>query len=696
MARRRLPRRQVHLDFHTSPLIHDLLSEWDADAFAETMLRAHVDSVTVFAKCHHGLSYYPTELGQPHPFLQGRDLLGEMIERLHVRGIRAPIYYSVGWEERLARLHPEWCQLKRDGTFARKEAAQGAVDPDKWWYLNFLHPEYLAWMSAEVEELCASYPVDGLFFDIVQFHPDGDFSDHGRRFRAEHGLVAHTGANQARLATLGKEAFARHMSPLIWARHPDARPFYNSAHVLSVDASLGLRQIHRWQRHWEIESLPSGFWGYYHFPRMGRHVSTLGRSWLGMTGRFQRMWGDFGGFKPLAALEYECFRTQALGGCNSIGDQLPPRGRLEPAAYRLIEHVYQQVAQAEPFYQGSESAFDVGVLLASHHTVPSQHATLAEEGAVLMLEEAHYDPALLDDRSDLVPFELVVLPDATRITDRLYRTLRAHYADGGSLLLSHDAGCGVDGRWRLDFLPLDIHGDEAVAPTYWRVREAFFPALSDSDRVFYERGKRVAGSAADTHVLVDRALPYFERSDEHFMSHFQAPPVREHHTFPAVIAGERFVYFADPVFAGYRRHGSSAHRDVVERAIHRLVGAPLAGAGLPRTVTRFARRRGDDLIITLLHYVPQRKALEGDVLEERGSFAGMRLALSGLREGAVVRAFGGAVLARDAAGWLLPASQGRLLLEVPGYFAAGATPGTNLLGTSRAACQARLDEEARS
>ena len=59
------------------------------------------------------------------------------------------------------------------------------------------------------------------------------------------------------------------------------------------------------------------------------------------------MWGDFGGLKPPAALEYECFRSQALGGANSVGDQLPPRGQLEPAAYELIGGVFARCEIAE-------------------------------------------------------------------------------------------------------------------------------------------------------------------------------------------------------------------------------------------------------------------------------------------------------------------------------------------------------------
>ena len=58
--------RQVHLDFHTGPWIGDVGREFDARDFARTMKRAHVDSVTVFAKCHHGHLYYQTKRPERH------------------------------------------------------------------------------------------------------------------------------------------------------------------------------------------------------------------------------------------------------------------------------------------------------------------------------------------------------------------------------------------------------------------------------------------------------------------------------------------------------------------------------------------------------------------------------------------------------------------------------------------------------
>ncbi len=46
--------RQVHLDFHTSEHIAGVADDFDAEAFADTLAKAHVDSVTCFARCHHG------------------------------------------------------------------------------------------------------------------------------------------------------------------------------------------------------------------------------------------------------------------------------------------------------------------------------------------------------------------------------------------------------------------------------------------------------------------------------------------------------------------------------------------------------------------------------------------------------------------------------------------------------------------
>ena len=49
--------RQIHLDFHTSEQITPICRDFDAEEFARTLAEAHVNSVTCFSKCHHGMIY---------------------------------------------------------------------------------------------------------------------------------------------------------------------------------------------------------------------------------------------------------------------------------------------------------------------------------------------------------------------------------------------------------------------------------------------------------------------------------------------------------------------------------------------------------------------------------------------------------------------------------------------------------------
>ena len=51
--------RQVHLDFHTSEKIPGIGSRFSKAQFQEALKTGHVNSITVFSKCHH-------EIGRAH------------------------------------------------------------------------------------------------------------------------------------------------------------------------------------------------------------------------------------------------------------------------------------------------------------------------------------------------------------------------------------------------------------------------------------------------------------------------------------------------------------------------------------------------------------------------------------------------------------------------------------------------------
>ena len=106
MKQYNVPIMQTHLDFHTSPDIPSVGSKFSKENFQAALKAGNLESITVFAKCHHCMCYYPTEVGMMHPSLDF-DLLGAMVEAAHEIGVRAPIYITAGWSDKDAHISSE-------------------------------------------------------------------------------------------------------------------------------------------------------------------------------------------------------------------------------------------------------------------------------------------------------------------------------------------------------------------------------------------------------------------------------------------------------------------------------------------------------------------------------------------------------------------------------------------------------------
>ena len=62
--------RQVHLDFHTSEEIKDIGKRFSKEQFQQTLRTGGINSINIFAKGHHGWTYYPSKVGEQHPNLE--------------------------------------------------------------------------------------------------------------------------------------------------------------------------------------------------------------------------------------------------------------------------------------------------------------------------------------------------------------------------------------------------------------------------------------------------------------------------------------------------------------------------------------------------------------------------------------------------------------------------------------------------
>ena len=100
--------RQVHLDFHTSEKIDGIGSCFSKEQFQDALKRGHVNSITVFSKCHHGWAYHPSEANEMHPGLKF-DLLDAEIKAAHEIGVKTPVYLSAGFDEKIVEAMRKLC-----------------------------------------------------------------------------------------------------------------------------------------------------------------------------------------------------------------------------------------------------------------------------------------------------------------------------------------------------------------------------------------------------------------------------------------------------------------------------------------------------------------------------------------------------------------------------------------------------------
>lgn len=594
-----LRRRQIHLDFHTSEHIENVGLHFDADTFVETLEKAHVNSITLFAKCHHGWSYYPTEAGEAHPHLKRPNLLGEMVAACKAADIETPIYISVQWDERIARAHPEWRAVSATNTLAFAEPGDVSALNQlsaAWHTLCLTNRGYVDELKEQSREVLASYDPPGLFYDILQ-PPDcvcRNCLDRLKTRSRDATNPAHRLLNDYEVL----EEFRREMTSFVHSIKPDARIFYNAGHIPKYGRD-GLKTF----THLELESLPTGGWGYDHFPSSARYADYLGMDFLGQTGKFHTAWGDFGGFKHPDALIYETAQMSALGAKCLVGDQLHPNGRINPDTYASIAPAYARIAALEPYLDKSSYVAEIGILASEfYHRDKDQKNHAADDGAVRMLLELKLNFDIIDENADFSRYCLLILPDNIPVRPNLAAQLSRYVAQGGRLLLSGRSGLDPhSGNFALD-TGATYRGQGYFNPVF-----VSSPGLADLPKtpfVVYSCAEIVEVTTAET--LADLENPYFNRSFAHFCSHQHAPDDADAASpGPAALLNGSVGYVALPIFTAYHDAGQPLYRRLVEALIDRLLPDRLIRTNLPSSARASLSRAGEDYMLHLLYGAPQ-------------------------------------------------------------------------------------------
>ena len=258
-----------------------------------------MDSITVFSKCHHGWAYHPSPSPTSSTHISTSICSGAQIEAAHAIDVKTPVYLSAGLDEKEARRHPEW--LIRDAN-DRMNWADNFLKPG---YHQFcLNTPYLDILLAQIEEVVQNYDADGIFLDIVGVRT----------------CVCHTcrkalldagedPRDPAAVAALGERTYAnytRRANEAVHKHKPGLPVFHNNGHI-----RRGRRDLARMNTHLELESLPTGGWGYDHFPALRALCREFRNAVSGHDGQVSH---DLGRVRRLQAPQRPALRSRAQSG----------------------------------------------------------------------------------------------------------------------------------------------------------------------------------------------------------------------------------------------------------------------------------------------------------------------------------------------------------------------------------------------
>lgn len=602
--------RQVHLDFHTSEMIENIGKSFDKKQFQTALKTGHVDSITLFSKCHHGWAYHPSEANEMHPNLDF-DLLGAQIEAAHELGIKTPIYLSAGFDEKIARIHPEWLFRFKDETMM--EAKDFSVPG---YHLICMNTPYLDYLLNQIKEVLLNYDADGIFLDIVDIRKC--YCQNCIKSRMELGMDPYDEKSVEAHANIVYENYYKKVRETIDSIKPGLPVFHNAGHIRQ-----GRRDLVFANSHLELESLPTGGWGYDHFPMSAAYAKTLNVDYLGMTGKFHTSWGEFGGYKHPNALIYETALSVSNGAKCSIGDQLAPSGKMDINTYKLIGSAYEKIEEKEEWLDNVQPVSDIA-LLSLESLCNSTQTALTEEmkqsdvGVGRILLEGKYLFSVIDTEADFNLYKVIILADYAVIDEAVKEKLDKFVESGGKLLATGKSAVS-DNKFLFDF------GAEYICEGEFN--PSYIKHLDEGDEaaeyIMYTPYQNI--SATDGDIISWVTEPYFNREWNHFCSHLHTPSSGVCKN-PGMILGNDGIYIAWEIFRDYADNGELAAKRTVFKALDLLLGenkslkTNLGSMGVATLV-----KQNNRYIAHLLYAVPTKRGRNTEVIEDIYPVSGINL-----------------------------------------------------------------------
>jgi hypothetical protein len=514
--------RRAVIDMHIPDWDDAFLSQFDAGSYVAMLVRAQAQSIVAYAMSHVGLFNYPTKVGRQHRNLKGRNIVQEILDGCHARGIAVVLYNSLIFDRTTADLHPEWRMRGVDGSVHGKGGRHGLVCPNS---------PYREYVRAWVEEQCRLFDPEGFRFDMT-FWPAVCYCDHcKRRFAAEAGGAIPTTVNwlderwvafqHRREAWLGE--FAAIATGTVRALRPRA----------SVE-----HQSSTYPLHWQFgvntpmiahnDFLQGDFYGdswQGSFVRKLLEDLTPHRP-FGFETSVSAELADHTAMKPEALLEAKAAAAVADKAAFIFIDAIDPIGTLNPKVYDRMGRIFGRLM---PYYAelGGRRVADVAVYFSldskfdfagNGRPVPGADTTDAHTKSVTAVTRglgSHHIPFGFITRSTLAHLydhRVLILPNVNMMDDEEIEAIRQWVRQGGRLLATGwTSMVDTRGRLRKDFGLGDVFGITLQEPSWtaWphyispcREGEADFGDFSFSYPAFARTTGQSIRRRPDSHVTV--------------------------------------------------------------------------------------------------------------------------------------------------------------------------------------------------
>lgn len=596
--------RQVHLDFHTSEHIEDIGKKFNKKQFQTALKKGHINSITLFSKCHHGWAYHPSKANEIHPHLDF-DLLGAQIQAAHEIGVKTPIYLSAGLDEKMAHRHPEWLvrNLDESTTWAKDFTEPG-------YHKMCMSSPYLDYLVKQIEEVCNNYDADGIFLDIAGVQPC--YCQNCIAKREELGLNPYDENDVLKHAEMVYKRYAEKTRAAVDKYKPNLSLFHNGGHIRQ-----GRRDLVNYNTHLELESLPTGGWGYDHFPFSARYCQGLGVDYLGMTGKFHGSWGEFGGFKHPNALRFEVALAAANGAKCSVGDQLSPSGEMDMVTYDLIGSAYSELEEKEEWLDNVESVADIAIISPEAYVgdLSTGQMTKVDDsgsGVCRIMLEGKYLFDVIDFESDLSKYKVIILPDVIRADIDFAKRLREFCDCGGKVLATGKSALYENSNEFCLNLGAEWIKENPYKPDYFRPLEKI-KDMGDTGYIMYGNGEKIRCIGNELGI---RENPYFNRTRAHFCSHQHTPNSCEYGG-AGMTEGKDGIYIAWNIFADYAQSGELHLKQMAIFALDRLLDtAKTLKTNLPAQGIVTLMKQSDRLICHLLYASPVKRGNGIEVIED--------------------------------------------------------------------------------